>query len=121
MESKKVMIVDDSLIMRRLIKKFFTDYGCTIVGEADNGYKAIETYLQLKPDVVTMDMKMPVMDGVDAVKEIIKLDPNAQIIMISSEGDQDKVLEAIQNGAKNYILKPLQMKKIVEAMEKLFG
>ncbi len=118
-----ILVVDDAKIMRANIKKMLEHLGHTVTGEAGNGFEAIEQYKRFKPDFVTMDITMPnfegIADGIEAVKHIIAFDSNAKIIMITSHGEQDKVIKAIQNGASNYILKPLQIDKLEEIINKL--
>ena len=119
----RVLIVDDAKIMRMSIKNMLNDLGHKVIGEASSGYSAIEEYKNLKPDVVTMDITMPqendVADGIEAVKQIIAFDKNAKIVMITSHGEQEKVIKAIQSGASNYLLKPLQIDKLKEVLDKL--
>jgi len=93
-------------------------YGCEVVGEAENGIKAVELYRELKPDVVTMDITMPEMDGIAAVKAIRQIDPNARIIMCSAMGQQMMVMEAIQAGAKDFIVKPFQQDRVLQALQR---
>ncbi len=118
-----ILIVDDAKIMRANIKKMLMHLGHTVIGEAENGYDAIEQYKLVHPDIVTMDITMPnhegIADGIEAVKHIIEHDASAKIIMVTSHGEQDKVIRAIQNGASNYILKPLQIEKLEETISKM--
>jgi len=120
-----VLVVDDANIMRANIKKMLSHLGHHVVGEAANGADAIKQYKILKPELVTMDITMPnfegIADGIEAVKHIIEADSQAKIIMVTSHGEQDKVIKAIQNGASNYILKPLQLEKLEETINKLLG
>ncbi|MCD6449112.1 MAG: response regulator [Thermotogaceae bacterium] len=116
---KKVLIVDDAAFMRMLLKDIVTKAGYEVVGEAANGKEAVEKYKELKPDVVTMDITMPEMNGIEAVKEIKKVDPNAKIIMVSAMGQQAMVIEAIQAGAKDFIVKPFQPARVIEAIKKV--
>jgi two-component system chemotaxis response regulator CheY len=118
---KNVMIVDDSLIMRRQLKNIFEHQGFTIVGEAVNGMDAVAKYTELKPDLVTMDITMPVMDGISAMQEICHQDPNACVIMISALGQEIKIIEAINKGAKHYIVKPLQERDVLDILDTVFG
>jgi two-component system chemotaxis response regulator CheY len=118
---KKVLIVDDAAFMRMLLKDIVTKAGFEVVGEASNGKEAVEKYKELKPDVVTMDITMPEMNGIEAVKEIKKMDPNANIIMVSAMGQQAMVIEAIQAGAKDFIVKPFQPARVIEALKKAVG
>ncbi|WP_061213810.1 response regulator [Syntrophomonas wolfei] len=115
---KRVLIVDDAAFMRMMIKDILTKNGYTVVGEAENGTVAIEKYKELKPDLVTMDITMPEMDGIIAVKEIKAVDPAACIIMCSAMGQQAMVIDAIQAGAKDFIVKPFQPERVIEAVSK---
>lgn len=116
---KKVLIVDDAAFMRMLLKDIVTKAGFEVVGEATNGVEAVEKYKELKPDIVTMDITMPEMNGIEAVKKIKEIDPNAKIIMCSAMGQQAMVIEAIQAGAKDFIVKPFQPARVIEALQKL--
>ena len=117
----KVLIVDDAAFMRMMIKDILTKNGYEVVGEAENGQKALEKYQDLKPDLTTMDITMTQMDGITAVKEIKKVDPNAKIIMCSAMGQQAMVIEAIQCGARDFIVKPFQPDRVLEAVSKAVG
>lgn len=110
---KKVMIVDDSLIIRVNLKKTFEKNGFEVIAEACNGQEAIDKYLKYRPDLTTMDITMPVLDGISALKEIRKNDENAVIIMISALGQEIKIVEALNNGAKQYIIKPFKEEDII--------
>ncbi|MEQ8172615.1 MAG: response regulator [Candidatus Eremiobacterota bacterium] len=114
----KVLIADDAAFMRMMIKNIVTQNGYELAGEAANGAQAIDKYKALKPDIVTMDIVMPEKTGIEAVKEIIAFDPNAKIIMCSAMGQQSMVIEAIQAGAKDFIVKPFQPPKVLAAIEK---
>ena len=115
---KKVLIVDDAAFMRMMIKDILTKNGYEVVGEAENGAVAVEKYKDLKPDLVTMDITMPDMDGIAAVREIKSLDSSARIIMCSAMGQQAMVIDAIQAGAKDFIVKPFQPERVIEAVSK---
>ena len=117
----KVMICDDAAFMRMMIKDILTKNGYNIAGEAENGQKAVEKYAELKPDLVLMDITMPEMDGIEALKKIKALDPNAKVIMCSAMGQQAMVIEAIQSGAKDFIVKPFQAERVLEAVKKVVG
>jgi two-component system chemotaxis response regulator CheY len=117
----KVLVVDDAAFMRMMIKDILSKNGYDIVGEAENGLKAVEKYQELKPDLTTMDITMPEMDGITAVKEIKKLDAGAKIIMCSAMGQQAMVIEAIQSGARDFIVKPFQPDRVLEAVRKAVG
>ncbi|MHA6251285.1 response regulator [Oceanobacillus sp. CAU 1775] len=116
--SKKVLIVDDAAFMRMMIKDILSKNGYEIVGEAPDGAQAVEKYKELQPDLVTMDITMPEMDGITALKEIKKIDPNATVIMCSAMGQQAMVIDAIQAGAKDFIVKPFQADRVLEAIQK---
>ena len=107
--------------MRMMIKDILSKNGYNIAGEAENGLKAIEKYNELKPDLVLMDITMPEMDGIEALKKIKEADPNATIIMCSAMGQQAMVIEAIQSGAKDFIVKPFQPERVLEAVKKVVG
>ncbi|MDF2679369.1 response regulator [Brevibacillus choshinensis] len=116
--SNKVLIVDDAAFMRMMIKEILSKNGYSVVGEASDGAQAIEKYKELGPDLVTMDITMPEMDGIAALKEIKKIDPNARVIMCSAMGQQAMVIDAIQAGAKDFIVKPFQADRVLEAIKK---
>ncbi|GMG97128.1 response regulator [Tepidimicrobium xylanilyticum] len=116
--AKGILIVDDASFMRMMIKDILTKNGFEVVGEAENGAIAVEKYKELNPELVIMDITMPEMDGIQAVKEIININPNAKIIMCSAMGQQAMVIEAIQAGAKDFIVKPFQHERVVEAVKK---
>ncbi|NLW44632.1 MAG: response regulator [Syntrophomonadaceae bacterium] len=116
--SKRILVVDDAAFMRMMIKDILTKNGYIVVGEADNGLNAIDKYEELQPDLVTMDITMPEMDGITAVKEIRKRNPNARIIMCSAMGQQAMVIDAIQAGARDFVVKPFQPDRVLEAVAK---
>ena len=119
--AKNILIVDDAAFMRMMIKDILTKNGYNVVGEAENGAKAIEKYGELKPDLVLMDITMPEVDGIAALKKIKGADPNALIIMCSAMGQQAMVIESIQAGAKDFIVKPFQPDRVIEAVKKVVG
>jgi len=116
---KSVLLVDDSLMMRRMLRNILTKNGYEIVGEATNGEEAVEKYKELRPDAVTMDFVMDKMNGLDALRNIININPGANVIMVSSMGQELIVRDAIVLGAKNFLLKPFNEQQVVEALEKL--
>lgn len=116
-----ILVVDDAAFMRMMIKDVLSKNGYEILGEAENGQKAIEKYKELTPDLVIMDITMPEVDGIQAVKEIKKFDSNAKIIMCSAMGQQAMVIESIQAGARDFIVKPFQADRVVEAVKKVIG
>ncbi len=113
-----IMIVDDSKFMRELLKKFLVGKH-TIVGEAENGLEATEMYAELKPDIVLMDIVMPHMDGITAVRHIMSAHADAKVIMCTSVGQDEKVKAAIDAGAKGYITKPFQGPNVLKEVESL--
>lgn len=117
----RILIVDDAAFMRMMIKNILTKNGFEVVGEAENGGIAVKMYQEFKPDLVTMDITMPEMDGIAGVKEIKKNDPQAKIIMVSAMGQQAMVMEAIQAGAKDFIVKPFQQDRIIQAIERVMA
>lgn len=117
----RVLVVDDAAFMRMMVRDILTKNGYEVVGEAENGMKAVEKYSELHPDLTTMDITMPEMDGISAVKAIKKIDPNAKIIMCSAMGQQAMVIEAIQAGARDFIVKPFQADRVLEAVRKAVG
>ena len=119
--AKNILICDDAAFMRMMIKDILTKNGYNIVGEAENGAKAVEKYAELKPDLVLMDITMPEMDGIEALKKIKAADANASIIMCSAMGQQAMVIESIQSGSKDFIVKPFQADRVLEAVQKVVG
>jgi two-component system chemotaxis response regulator CheY len=117
----RVLIVDDAAFMRMMLKDILNKNGLEVVGEAVNGADAIEKYRELQPDVVTMDITMPEMDGITSVKQIRALYPQAKIIMCSAMGQQPMVLEAIQAGAKDFIVKPFQADRVIDSINKVIA
>ena len=115
----RVLIVDDAAFMRISIKNMLTKNGYEIVGEAENGAIGVEMYKDLHPDIVTMDITMPELSGLDALKEITKLDPQAKVVMVSAMGQEAMVREAIVSGAKGFIVKPFKEEGIIAAIKKL--
>ena len=118
---KGILLVDDAAFMRMMLKDILVKAGYEVLGEAENGAKAVEKYKELNPDLVIMDITMPEMDGIEAVKEIKKNSPDATVIMCSAMGQQAMVIEAIQSGAKDFIVKPFQTDRILEAVKKVIG
>jgi two-component system chemotaxis response regulator CheY len=119
--ANRILIVDDAAFMRMMIRDILTKNGFEVVGEAQDGMQAIEKFKDLQPDLVTMDITMPEMDGITALKEIRKIDPNAKVIMCSAMGQQAMVIDAIQAGAKDFIVKPFQADRVLEAIKKTLG
>ena len=116
-----VLVCDDAIFMRTMITDILTQAGYEVVGEAESGAQAVERYRALKPDLVTMDIVMPDMGGIEAVREICKVNPEAKILMCSAMGQQALVVEAIQAGAKDFVVKPFQPSRVLEAVQRLLG
>ncbi|MCP1490652.1 two-component system chemotaxis response regulator CheY [Peribacillus frigoritolerans] len=116
--ANKILIVDDAAFMRMMIKDILSKNGFEIVGEAADGAQAVDKYKETHPDLVTMDITMPEMDGIKALKEIKKINPQAKVIMCSAMGQQAMVIDAIQEGAKDFIVKPFQADRVLEAINK---
>ena len=119
--AKNILICDDAAFMRMMIKDILTKNGYNVAGEAENGAKAVEKYNELKPDLVLMDITMPEMDGIQALKKIKEADSSALVIMCSAMGQQAMVIESIQAGAKDFIVKPFQADRVIEAVKKVVG
>lgn len=113
----KILITDDAAFMRLMVRSALEAKGHEIVGEAMNGAEAVKAYQQFKPDVVTMDITMPDMDGVTAVKHIMAIDPAAKIIMCSAMGQTVMVMDAMKAGAKDFVVKPFQADRLLQAVE----
>ena len=116
--AKNILICDDAAFMRMMIKDILTKNGYNVVGEAENGLKAVEKYQETKPDLVLMDITMPEMDGIQALKKIKQADPNASVVMCSAMGQQAMVIESIQSGARDFIVTPFQPDRVLEAVKK---
>ncbi|PYI50846.1 response regulator [Paenibacillus flagellatus] len=114
----RIMIVDDAAFMRMMLKQILTENGHEVVAEASDGRQAVEMHANVKPDLTTMDITMPEMDGLEALKTIRGSDPKAKIIMCSAMGQQGMVIEAIQSGALDFIVKPFQKDRVLDALQK---
>ena len=116
-----VLVCDDAIFMRTMVSDILEKAGFEVLGQAESGLQAVEKYKQLKPDFVTMDIVMPEMGGIDAVREIKKHDPNAKILMCSAMGQQQLVDEAMQAGARGFVVKPFQPARVLEAVQQLLA
>ncbi len=116
--SNRILLVDDAAFMRMMLKQLLSKNGYEVVGEAENGAKGIEKYLELKPDLTLMDVTMPEMDGISAVREIKKLDENARVVMVTAMGQQAMVISAIEAGAWDFVVKPFKPERVLEAVQK---
>lgn len=121
MSSSTVLVCDDAVFMRTMVSDILSQAGFTVVGEAENGKQAVEKYQQLKPDLVTMDIIMPEMGGIEAVKKITQIDPGARILMCSAMGQQSLVQEALQAGARDFVVKPFQPSRVLEAVQRVLA
>jgi len=119
--AKNILICDDAAFMRMMIKDILTKNGYNIAGEAENGKMAVEKYAETKPDLVMMDITMPEMDGIQALKKIKEEDPSATIIMCSAMGQQAMVIESIQAGAKDFIVKPFKPDRVLKTVTTIVG
>jgi two-component system chemotaxis response regulator CheY len=117
----RIMICDDATFIRMMIKDIVITYGHEVAGEAENGQIALSKYKECKPDLVMMDITMPEMNGIEALRGIKQADPEAKVIMCSAMGQQSMVIDAIQAGAKDFIVKPFQPEKIIETIRKILG
>ena len=118
---KKVLLVDDAAFMRMMLKKVLEELNFEIVAEAKSGKEAVRLFKQYKPDLVTMDISMPEMDGIEATEKIIKKDPKAKIIICSALGQKRKILESVKAGAKDFILKPFDKEKLYSKIRNLIN
>ncbi|MCK8823819.1 response regulator [Fuchsiella alkaliacetigena] len=116
-----VLIVDDAQFMRTMLSKLVEEEGYEVVGEAVNGIDAVQKYQELNPDLVTMDITMPEMDGIEAMVEIKKVDPDAKIIVCSAMGQKPMVVDALEAGAEDFIVKPIKPEKVKEAMKNILS
>ncbi|MEO5825808.1 MAG: response regulator [Gemmatimonadales bacterium] len=119
--AQRILICDDAIFMRTMIADILTGAGYEVVGEAESGLQAVERYKTLKPDLVTMDIVMPDMGGIDAVKAIVGAHPDAKILMCSAMGQQALVVEAVQAGAKDFVVKPFQPARVLEAVQRVLA
>jgi two-component system chemotaxis response regulator CheY len=117
----RVLIVDDALFMRNMLRNIFSESGFDIVGEAQNGNEAIEMYQQLKPDLVTMDIVMPELNGIEALKQIMSVDSGAKIVICSALGQETLIMEALEAGARDFIVKPFKPPKVIEVAQKVLS
>ncbi len=117
----QVLVVDDALFMRNMLTDIFLQAGWDVVGEAENGEQAVSMYKQQRPDLVTMDIVMPVLGGIDALKKILQLEPEARVVVCSALGQKHLILEAITAGARDFIVKPFQSEQVLEVAERVIA
>ena len=116
--AKRILIVDDAVFMRMKLKDILEKNGYEVAGEAQNGQEAFDKYQAEKPDLVTMDITMPEVDGLDALKMIKQADPNAKVVMCSAMGQQGMVMDAIKSGAVDFIVKPFDTERVIQSLDK---
>lgn len=121
MEKKTVMVVDDTAFMRMAMRIIMEELGHEVVAEAQNGAEAVSMYHYIRPDLVTMDITMPEMDGVSALRKIKTMDASAKVVMCSAMGQREVVLDAIRSGASDFVCKPIQKERVYEAIRKTFS
>jgi two-component system chemotaxis response regulator CheY len=117
----RVLIVDDALFMRNMLKEVFLKAGYEVVGEAADGIEAVDQYRRLRPDLVTMDIVMPRRSGIEALREICREDPDARIVMCSAMGQESLILEAVEAGARDFIVKPFKEDRVIEVVRRVAG
>ncbi len=117
----RVLVVDDAAFMRKMVSDALASGGHEVVGEAGNGEEAIDRFQELKPEITTLDITMPGKDGLEALKEIVAMDPSARVVMCSALGQESKVLEAIKAGAKDFVVKPFEPARVLDAISKALG
>lgn len=117
----KILIVDDSRTSRKILKGILENAGYEVIGEATNGQEGYERYVELKPDIVTMDITMPVLDGIEALKKIKDEYPDAKVVMVTAAGQKTKMVEAVQNGANEFVSKPFEPDQLKTIIEKVMN
>ena len=117
--SKKVLLVDDANLLKRILNEIVVSHGYTVCGEASNGLEGFNKYKELKPDIVFMDITMPCVDGLEGLKMITSYDKNAKVIMCTAMGQQSMIYEAVNSGAKDFVIKPFKPKQITDAIDRL--
>ena len=117
----KILVVDDAIFMRSMIRDIFARGPFVIAGEAENGVEAVRLYRQLRPDLTTMDIVMPQMDGITALREIIRFDPGAKVIMCSALGQETLIAESIEAGARDFIVKPFQPSRVLKVVQSVLA
>ena len=115
----KILIVDDSKTSRKILRNILEDHGLEVIGEAINGKESVIKYKELQPDIITMDITMPVMDGLEALKRIMDIDKNAKVVMVTAAGQKSKMVDAVKYGAVEFLTKPFEADQIIEIIEKV--
>ena len=119
--AKRILIVDDAIFMRNMIRDIFAGQGFEVIGEAANGLEAVEKYRQLRPDLTTMDIVMPFKSGIEATREIVQEDPDALVVMCSALGQESLVMEAMEAGASDFVVKPFRAEEVLSVVKKVLG
>lgn len=118
---KTILIIDDAMFMRVSLKMMLEKNGFKVIGEAENGVEGVKKFVNLKPDIVTMDITMPEMNGIDALKQIKTIDPNSKVVMVSAMGQENYVRESIMLGAKAFIVKPFKEEHVIKTLKQVLG
>src|SRR3990172_1684593 len=116
-----ILVIDDAAFMRRMIRDIFARGPFVVVGEADNGVDGVRLYREFRPDLTTMDIVMPLMDGITALREIVRIDPAAKVVMVSALGQEALIAEAIESGASDFIVKPFQSSRVLKVARSVLG
>jgi len=117
----RILVTDDTAFMRLLLQKILTEGGYDVVGEADNGKEAVRLFERHRPDLVTMDVTMPILNGVEALKRIRAVDPDARVLMVSAMGQKNMVMQALREGAQGFLIKPFEKEKVLQAVAEVLG
>ncbi|OPZ61496.1 MAG: Chemotaxis protein CheY [Synergistetes bacterium ADurb.Bin520] len=117
----RILVTDDTAFMRLLLQKILTEGGYDVVGEADNGKEAVRLFERHRPDLVTMDITMPILNGVEALKRIRAIDPDARVLMVSAMGQKNMVMQALREGAQGFLIKPFEKEKVLQAVAEVLG
>ena len=117
----RILVTDDTAFMRLLLQKILTEWGYDVVGEADNGKEAVRLFERHRPDLVTMDVTMPILNGVEALKRIRAIDPDARVLMVSAMGQKNMVMQALREGAQGFLIKPFEKEKVLQAVAEVLA